>query len=407
MKKYATIRYSTKAGPDQQSILRIEADSVRLKNFGAISFDLSEVGNLKRIARLDIGDNRLKQIDLTPLYKCRELRYLDLSGNQLNTINLESLVNCRHLERLDLSHNNLDEIDLTPLNGMKKLKELFLHANNFSSINATPLIQCYEIEQFTTYLNNKPTTVFIGHEYETKKGKQFHGDPLLEYSLQFRKPSWLNSDEFQPLPKIASYKALVKKFGWQRIKLWTLSFSKMLGKTHAFPLQTILLEHLGIPELACYDGPLEDIINLIPESVSFQKGTEELSIALIDLLKDQLEHGGSTLFFDIDSMSTRDSSVLLPLLLAKRKEEMENVQLKHSQNMIDLSPLWVTGYGYEILRALGVGRKVALGDFHIVAGAFKEIGVTIEFNESDQYSEGPKKLNVSKSMMKYILTASN
>lgn len=405
--RYATIRYGSNAGPDDQQVFLLAANTVILKNFGAVSFDLFEVCNLKNIKRFDIGDNRLENIDLEPLRACSELRYLDISGNRLQKIDLSPLRECRFLQRLDLSHNRLASIDLSPLNKMDHLKQLYLHANWLESIDMTPLIQCYNIEELTTYLNYGEPTVFIGHRVESKRGPKFYGDPLLEYALKFGRPSWLNGDDFRPLPPISSYKALVGKFGWPKIKRWTMSFSRMLGYTHAFPLQTILLKNLGIPELACYDGPLEDIINLIPENVGFQKGVQELSIGMIELLRNQLQNGGSTLFFDIDSMSSYDSSVLIPLLLERRKKEMKNIRLKRKNNLVNLLPLWTTGYGYEILKALGIGRTITIRDFYEIEEAFKNIGIRIKIEiESKDEDEGDS-YNISESMINHILPSSN
>ncbi|MFW9850114.1 MAG: leucine-rich repeat domain-containing protein, partial [Candidatus Thorarchaeota archaeon] len=95
------VRYSTRAGPDNQLIHRISHNNIKLKSHGATFVDLSGITNMENLQRVDIANNRLEELDLSPLSECKELRYLDISENKIREIDLSPLEACKHLERLD------------------------------------------------------------------------------------------------------------------------------------------------------------------------------------------------------------------------------------------------------------------------------------------------------------------
>ncbi|MBD3190785.1 MAG: TetR family transcriptional regulator [Candidatus Heimdallarchaeota archaeon] len=100
----------------------------------------------KNAQELDLSDNQLSAIDLTPLGQCQNLRALDLSHNQLSSVDLSPLGQCKNLERLSLWHNQLSKINLYPLGQCTKLRELSLWENPLSKIDLIPLGQCTELQ---------------------------------------------------------------------------------------------------------------------------------------------------------------------------------------------------------------------------------------------------------------------
>ncbi len=400
MSMVSIVRYSTRAGPDNQLIHRISHDNIKLKNHGVTFVDLSGITKMENLQRVDIANNRLERVDLSPLSECKELRYLDISENKIREIDLSPLEACKHLERLDLSHNMLATIDISPLYNCTELKYLYLHYNSIKRLDATVLLNCPNIEQLTLTYGG---TLSVGHIVEDENGITYFGDPLLDYAIKEKKPSWLNHEKMAPVPKKQNYSWLVRKYGWQRTKRWMLQISKILGESHGYPLQLELLKNFGIPELACFDGSFEKVVQMLPDQGSFRKGLEIFRGTLLEVLYKQLENKGSTLFFDIDILSTQDASILIPQILKRRKKELDKVKLLCIGQSIDLTPLWKTGYGYEILRALGLKKRIHKERFLKVKKALAEIGVKVSLTHDPKVSKKYRPPTLSTTLCKFII----
>ena len=140
-----------------------------------------------------------------------------------------------------------------------------------------------------------------------------------------------------------------------------------------FTAQNILLDGLGMPELACYDGRVRDIVKLLPSSGSYKTGVQQFYSQMVELLEAQLARGGSTLYFDLDILSTTPGSVLLPSVLKQRETEMQELVLYEKSGRVDLFPLWLTSYGYQILSALNFKRYVSNSKLTEIEKALKKI----------------------------------
>jgi hypothetical protein len=118
-------------------------------------------------------------------------------------------------------------------------------------------------------------------------------------------PDWLyekNTEvEYTPRP----YSELVAEFGWAGVKKHLEALSKKLKIGVEFVAQRILLDAFGMPELACYDGRVRDFVKFLPTSGNYEKGVLMLYSELVNLLEDQLKRGGSTLYFNLETLSTK------------------------------------------------------------------------------------------------------
>jgi len=81
------------------------------------------------VESLSLYDEKLTEIDLSPLRHCTQLQKLDLSINQLKKIDLSPLQHCTQLQKLNLIWNQLKEIDLSPLQHCPHLQTLDLRNN--------------------------------------------------------------------------------------------------------------------------------------------------------------------------------------------------------------------------------------------------------------------------------------
>jgi len=205
-------------------------------------------------------------------------------------------------------------------------------------------------------------------------------DVLYAMSFHTDRPTWL---EGVPDVKIIrlnpkSYETHVDKHGWESVKKHMRAAILLLRPNQDFLAQKAFLNDIGIPELACYDGSISDIIEIIPTSGTYEEGVLEIQTNLITLLSEQLDKGGSTLFFDIDRLSTTPGSVLVPQIVSQREKELRNLVLYHYQSKVNLMPMWLTGFGFSILQAARVGRVALMSEISELLERYeKDLGIVI------------------------------
>ena len=120
------------------------------------------------------------------------------------------------------------------------------------------------------------------------------------------------------------------------------------------------------------------------------------------MIRLQIENKGSTHFFDVDKMSTKGASVLLSDILNRRREEIEETVLAIHDDKVYLSPLWKTGYGFEILKRLGMRNttdRIGLGTLEEM---FTSLGMTLRYRVVKHWPFGECTVRLS-SRMEHLL----
>jgi len=360
--------------------------------------NLEWVAEIDDPVRIDISSNWLTEVDLSPLESCPNLEYFSLAVNKLDTINLTPLQNCKRLKHLDLSHNQFTEIDLTPLAGCEDLTYLYMQENKFKTVNIAPLLQLEDLTTAViqlTRLGSRPSIVIDTFMSNVPPNLN---DELFAFYTKRRAgfvPDWLydKNTEVEYFPR--SYRDLVGKFGWEGVKKHLEALAKKFAIGHEFQAQVILLNGLGMPELACYDGRVREIVKHLPKTGSYEEGVQHLYSKMVKLLENQLQRGGSTLYFDLDTLSTTPGSVLLPEVLSRRTAELQELVLFDKSGTIDLFPLWLTSYGHKILSALGTKRYVSKSRLSEINMALKNIHHELAIENVVSDSEGKKKPNLA------------
>jgi hypothetical protein len=369
--------------------------------------NLEWVEQIDQPVRIDISSNWLTEVDLSPLESCKDLEYLSLAVNKFETLDLTPLQNCERLRHLDLSHNKLTNIDLTPLAGCKKLVYLYMQHNMLSKVNVAPLLQLKDMTTAVIQLTHHgPQPKLVVDSFMSNVPPNLN-DILFAFFTGRRTgfvPHWLydNNAEVEYSPR--SYRDLVHEFGWVRVKQHLVALSKKMQIKTEFAAQRILLDAFGMPELACYDGRVRDIAKFLPTRGNYEKGVQVLYSKMVNLLEAQLERGGSTLYFDLDALSTTPGSVLLPSVLSRREAEMHEVILFDRAGKVDLFPLWLTSYGHKILTALGIKRYVPKSRLSEINKALKKINhaLTIEKVVYDARENKTRNLTTGNVILSYI-----
>jgi hypothetical protein len=356
MTRCIVARYTDTTNPDDQRFLYGPSEPTSHVNF--VSSDLQWVNEIKNLVRLDISCNYLSQLDLSPFEGNKTLKYLDLSENAITSIDLSPLKSCDKLETLDLSYNRITDITLTPLVTCKSLRFVYLHQNRLDTINIAPLTPLKRIQKviIDNMRSSKPVPIYQAKFSDPPPNLN---DILYAMSFQTARPGWLEGCPQTKIIKLKpdSYKKLVNKYGWDSVKTHLKAALHLISQQSDFSAQTAILRDLGIPELACYDGSISDIIDVFPTNGTFDEGILEIQSKLISMLSKQLENGGSTLFFDIDKLSTTPGSVLVPQIVSQRETELRNLVLYQYAGRVNLMPMWLTGFGFSILQAAKYGRQ--------------------------------------------------
>ena len=405
MTRVIVARYTDTTNPDDQRFLYGPSEST--SHIKYVSSDLHWVKEIKNLVRLDIACNYLSTIDLWVLEGCTTLKHLDLSENALENIDLTPLTTCKKLETLDLSYNRIKDVNLTPLINCESLRYLYIHRNQMDTINIAPLEPLRKLQKvlIDNLKARKPVPVFKA-EFGNKPPNL--NDVLYAMTFKSARPHWL---EGCPQTKIIelqpeSYEKHVQKHGWTSVQTHLVAAYFLLSSKKDFIAQSAILEDLGMPELACYDGSISDIIELIPESGTYEDGVEVIQTGLISLLRKQLENEGSTLFFDIDKLATTPGSVLVPLIVSQREKELKDIILYQYDGYVNLMPMWLTGFGFNILQASGCRReeeKTAIPQ--ILERSSNDIGIEIPLKKTQSI----KKFNAlgsspSKALLDHVLS---
>jgi hypothetical protein len=119
--------------------------------------------------------------------------------------------------------------------------------------------------------------------------------------------------------------------------------------------------------LALESFDIDTAIHVIRNSDSPFKDPGMFNIERID---EYLKNSGSSIFFDIDQLARTQLVTYIPRILNERRDELERVWAIKKGNRYDLRWIWLTAYGFEILRALGVGLIVNKEQFQLVQHKF-------------------------------------
>ncbi|MFW9806279.1 MAG: leucine-rich repeat domain-containing protein [Candidatus Thorarchaeota archaeon] len=363
--------------------------------FSSRRTDLEWVKEIDEPARIDISSNRLTEIDLSPLEGCKTLEYLSLAVNKLERIDLTPLETCESLRHLDLAHNAFTEIDLTPLAGCRNLTYLYLQENKFRTVNIAPLLELKHLTTAVIQLTNQAPRPRIVIDTFMSNVPPNLNDILFSFYTKRKAgfvPEWLHDKNTKIEYSPKSYRDLVAEFGWSGVKKHLRALSKKFSIKSEFQAQKVLLEALDMPELACYDGRVRNIVKLLPTKGSYEEGVQQIYSKIVDLLEAQLQYGGSTLYFDLDALSTTPGSVLLPSVLTRRDAELSELVLYNEAGKVDLFPLWLTSYGHKILSAMNIRRYVSLSQLTEINDALKNINHEIAI-EKVVYDARKKKTN--------------
>ncbi len=187
------------------------------------------------------------------------------------------------------------------------------------------------------------------------------------------------------------------------------TYQKHWLKTHH-----MVLSIFGVSELLGIDSPLFDELRSLDVPKDMTHASNSLFELLIDVAKTQFNSGGSTLFFDVDRISsTRSAVITSDLIQARYREtifviqEIDDALPSLTKEWVDASRLWRTGNGFRLLRAKYLGIPIHIKDYkEIRAVLLNEMKVKpdeVEKESNRLRKEGYSDyLNLSKSLDEFV-----
>jgi hypothetical protein len=305
-------------------------------------------------------------------------------------IDLSNISKCRNLEILDLSHNMLDELDLTPLMGCSTLVELRIQSNHLKTLNLWPLVNCIELKEIDITENRLHgfdlSPIFLKTYVRIDSSVVISADSLLQYIFtadELGKHFQLVRTDAAPwtAPPVimwSAYTDLAKRIEWPDIKNRIDLLLDRVNEDQWYSIQRGLLIGLGIEELAGFDGDPKQLLEDTDHKISFKEARQIIFDNTVKSLEKQLDNNGPTLFLDIEKMRKTGASKLIPKIVERRKREVESTIIPVKGSKVFLESLWMTHYGYHILRAANFNLETDLAGFNTIKENFEKLGMTIK-----------------------------
>jgi len=144
-------------------------------------------------------------------------------------------------------------------------------------------------------------------------------------------------------------------------------FTELTYPEFRWMYRKFFFKELNFDVLEGYTGPLHILFDGISDKVDFTTMKQTIWKNLVEYVIIQLENNGSTLKFDVDLFPIHPDITLriLPLLIKRRKEEIENLHVDLHSDSVDVTPLKTTHYGMMMLLAVTNRLPDSLGRRHV------------------------------------------
>lgn len=305
---------------------------------------------------IDLSKQKLTWIELSPLSQFKELKVLSLWDNELENVDLSPLSNCLNLDTILLHQNGLESIDLAPLGNCSKLRTLRLWANKIHNLDLLPLCRNHELQELLLQQNRirglDVTPLCMNTSLLTLDFDYLVGIFTYHSPRTRRAPPWLR--EISGVDTISLIQG-TKKAGINRV-ITVLEQLKLhqMKPLEWKELQIRFLEELGLEHYSAIEFDLLKMLRKLPPDAHEDAMTEVVRNELNLARREHLDAGYSSMFMDVEELRNLDTLSLLPQVLELRETEMRNAQVIETENVFDLRYLWLTVYGFQTLRALGM-----------------------------------------------------
>jgi len=403
------LTYITEDGSQESVQFEDDVVEINLEKQGIVSIDLTSLTSCKNLQYLGLHENQLQSIDLTPLRSCTNLEYLELYDNQFQTIDLSSLAFCTSLYLLTLGGNQLQFIDLAPLSACSSLQALGLDRNKIQFIDLAPLSYCTSLEDLGLSENQLLSINLVPlADRSDLKGMNLalYENPLrsidispLSGNTTIHLDDHKLDDAEKPIKLWSWFKLLLgnpqiffaKKYlkyywratGYTRPKsIYPWYFLHQVAEKYGTDrrIQQDILCAMGLDNYGFIDSDLRNLFLSLPRDTPIEIAREQVTNVLVDEIAAAVDRGGATTGLSLEKLLKRHVKIAqrAQRIIELRKAEMQNVQLEGDERGADLSELWLTAYGYEVLSTLPIGLTTALEGLEVVKTSLHDLGFELK-----------------------------
>jgi hypothetical protein len=166
-----------------------------------------------------------------------------------------------------------------------------------------------------------------------------------------------------------------------------------------------LLTRIGYDWIGLLDGNIKQLnqtmTDLIDSQVNFGESIQEL---LISELCNQIDDGSPTINLDIQKMIEHgELAKRVSQVIELRCSEMNDLVLYQEGNMVDLEPVWMTAYGFQILRSMNVKRQCIIENFDEIKREFGRLGFLLKITTNKQEV---RQLRATEELVHYVRVCS-
>jgi hypothetical protein len=340
--------------------------------------------------KIDLAMRAAKRVDLSDIQKCTGLEKLDLSFNMLDDLDLSPLASSSLLQEIQVQNNHLTNIDLWPLANCANLKEIDISDNRIRGLDLTPVFLMATVRMDSSAVISADSILHyvFTREQLCDKFKLIRSD----------KAPWTAPPVIMWVP----YRELERKYDWPEIRQRIASLLDKIPKEKWFAAQRGLLSGFGMDELAGFDGNPANLLEDARNDISYRDARQAIFDTTINAIESQIERGGPTLFLDTERMSKTRASKLIPLIVERRQSEIENASITTRGRKVLLEDLWLTHYGYQILKALKLGLITDNEKLSLITEGFEELGMTTRIVKAGETSRSVTSF-ISESMRSYVM----
>ena len=179
---------------------------------------------------------------------------------------------------------------------------------------------------------------------------------------------------------------LIAKYGWVEIVNLLKSVTKAMYREHLLKRHHIVLSIFNLSELLGIDCNLFGEIASIPKPKDFEEASSLLFENFIQIVKIQLQSGGSTLFFKVEKLKATRSAVIVSDLLEARYREIVFILAEIDELIPTMQSVWVnagrlwrTSYGMKVLKARSQGLLIHINEYKDIRNRIlNELGINSE-----------------------------
>ncbi|MBN2230187.1 MAG: hypothetical protein JW779_11425, partial [Candidatus Thorarchaeota archaeon] len=357
--------------------------------------DLSPLSASTFLESIDLSHNWIRSLDTTPLKGKPSLRTFIVNQNPLISLDTEFIHSSKGIETFLVDWTQVTTLDLSPLAACKDLKSLGVPQDKIPELDLYPLMDCQLLESLTvsginsSYIDLWPLFGLPRLSDLTISSRiQFGRFPLSSIywplgleSIRHRKSSsFLREDMHQ------------EGFGIVRDRFQSLY--EQLNPLARYHLRVAFIEFFDLGHFQGFDGDLLEIIHSIDDSMTFEEAHLFLNDVISRSMINQVKGGGSTHFIDLNQAHSRPVfAVIASEIVESRRREMNCVSLIKSDEGFDLTELWYTVYGQEVLSALGIGSSTDDAGILRIRHELKKVGIESFGNPDDCDELSPKRLS--------------